>query len=251
MSTELAIRDGQSAFDSKQIAALEQLGVAGASRADQAIFFHQCVRTGLDPFVKQIYMIGRRTNENGKWVVKQTIQTGIDGFRLIARRAADKRSESIEYEDTLWCGEDGDWRDVWLAKEPPQAAKVTLLRDGHRVSAVALLSEYIQRKSNGEPNSQWATRPAHMLAKCAEALALRKAFPQDLSGLYTEDETGIEPVDGPAAVEGGGTQRMSRAGRVAQPADPAEPTEEVIAEMNAEASADEPTELFPDPEEQS
>jgi phage recombination protein Bet len=181
-TTELAIREGQETFDPKQLSALQHMGVANASRADQAIFFHQCVRTGLDPFSRQIYMIERQG--------KQTIQTGIDGYRLIARRAADKRAETIGYGPDEWCGTDGVWRDVWLSPEPPAAARVTVLRDGHPFPAVALLSEYRAMKRDGSPMAQWASKPALMLAKCAEALALRRAFPQELSGIYTADEMG-------------------------------------------------------------
>lgn len=233
MTSELAIRDGQDAFDAKQLAALTQLGVAGASRADQAIFFHQCVRTGLDPFARQIYLIGRKAQVDGKWTVKQTIQTGIDGFRLIARRACDRRKETLGYGDDLWCGEDGNWREVWLSGEPPVAAKVTIYRNGQPFPAIALFAEFKQTKANGELTKMWRDKPAHMIQKCAEALALRKAFPQDLSGLYTDDETGMEPPTGPVIEETTGTKRMSRR---LPPADPDEPTDEAIAELNAEAN---------------
>ncbi|MCL2089884.1 MAG: phage recombination protein Bet [Micrococcales bacterium] len=180
-ASDLAIVDGQTFFSDKQVAALRQLGVQGATNADLAVFFHQCARTGLDPFARQVYMIERQG--------RQTIQTGIDGFRLVARRAVDATGGTLGYEDTVWCGTDGVWTDVWLAPGPPAAAKVVVLRDGQRFAAVALLGEYVGTRRDGSPTSMWASRPALMLAKCAEALALRKAFPQDLSGLYTSDET--------------------------------------------------------------
>lgn len=182
--TALTIQEGQTEFSPGQIATLRQLGVEGATREDLAVFFHQAVRTGLDPFARQIYMIGRYT----KGGMKQTIQTGIDGYRLIARRAADASRETFGYEDTLWCGEDGVWRDVWLSKSAPAAAKVTVLRNGERFSAVALFSEYAGTTKDGSYTQMWATKGAIMIAKCAEALALRKAFPQDLSGIYTAEE---------------------------------------------------------------
>ncbi len=189
VTSDLAIVDGQTFWTDKQIAGLRSLGVADAGNGDLAVFFHQSVRTGLDPFAKQIYMIGRWSREGTKW----TIQTGIDGYRLIARRAVDARHESLEYDDTLWCGDDGRWVDVWLSDAPPAAAKVTVLRDGRRFSAVALWREYVQTvkdKQTGEqvPNSMWQRMGSGQLAKCAEALALRKAFPQDLSGIYTDEE---------------------------------------------------------------
>lgn len=179
-NTALAIADDQTEFNHDQVAVLQQLGLRGADRADLAVFFHQARRTGLDPFARQIYMIERQG--------KQTIQTGIDGFRLIARRTVEHTGESLGYEDTLWCGPEGVWTDAWLKAEPPAAAKVVVIRGGQRFSAVALFREYVATKRDGSPTSMWATKGALMLAKCAEALALRKAFPQDLSGLYTSDE---------------------------------------------------------------
>lgn len=180
--SDLSLTSEQTFWTDKQKSALRQLGVDKASNADLAVFFHQCQRTGLDPFARQLYMIERQG--------KQTIQTGIDGFRLVARRAVDKAGETLGYSDTLWCGEDGVWRDVWLSSAPPAAVKSTVLRQGQPFPAIALFSEYAATKRDGSLTQMWQTKPALMLAKCAEALALRKAFPQDLSGLYTSDEMG-------------------------------------------------------------
>ncbi|MBM4722561.1 phage recombination protein Bet [Rhodococcus hoagii] len=186
----LAIASDQEGFTAKQIAALKQLGVDEATDGDLQVFFHQCQRTGLDPFARQIYMIGRRQKEwnprtrEETWSTKYTIQTGIDGFRLIASRTG----QLDGYEDTLWCGQDGKWTDVWLKREAPAASKVTVIRNGARYPAVALFTEYAGLTNKGELTKMWREKGALMLAKCAEALALRKAFPQDLSGLYTSDE---------------------------------------------------------------
>jgi phage recombination protein Bet len=180
VTKELAIRDDQEEFDSRQVAALKHIGMSNAGQGDLAVFFHQCKRTGLDPFARQIYMIARQG--------KQTIQTGIDGFRLIARRSTDRTGGTLGYEDTQWADPNGQWHDVWLWDTPPAAAKVTVVRNGARFPAIARFMEYAGRKRDGQLNQMWATKPALMLEKCAEALALRKAFPQDLSGLYTSDE---------------------------------------------------------------
>lgn len=197
-ASDLALRSDQTFWTDKQLAALRQLGLEGATNADLAVFYHQVTRTGLDPFARQIYMIQREG--------KQTIQTGIDGFRLIARRAVDRTRETLGYEDTLWCGQDGIWTSVWLATEPPAAAKEVVLRNGQRYPAVALYSEYVGRKRDGSVNRMWQTKAALMLAKCAEALALRKAFPHDLSGIYTSDEMHSQPPGeaswDPQAVDG-------------------------------------------------
>jgi len=188
--SELVIEPTQTSWSPQQVAALRQLGVDAAADGDLSVFFHVCNRTGLDPFARQIYMIGRNSKNmrTNQWETKYTIQTGIDGFRLIARRASDRARTTLGYEDTVWCGDDGQWTDVWLSDKPPRAAKLAVIRDGQRYPAVALMSEYVGTDKQGNPTRMWQTKGALMLAKCAEALALRKAFPQDLSGLYTADE---------------------------------------------------------------
>ena len=193
MSDALVLKSDQDTFTGQQMAALQALGVENASQGDLMLFLNQAQRTGLDPFSKQIYMIGRRQKVDGQWVMKQTIQVGIDGFRLIARRAADAAHERFSMDDVLWADQKGQWRDMWIWPTPPLAAKVTIYRGEGKFSAVAAYSEYVGTrydKATGQqvPNSMWASKPALMLTKCAEALALRKAFPQELSGLYTSDE---------------------------------------------------------------
>lgn len=175
-STALAIRTEQDFWDERQLAALSQLGLRNAPKGDLAVFFHQCKRTGLDAFARQIYMIERR----GKY----GIQTSIDGFRVIADRACALRGWVRSEEDTIWYDAAGK-----AYTEPiknPAVARYTcvvLTPAGQaRFSATARFDEY----SAGGP--MWSKMPALMIAKCAEALALRKAFPQDLSGLYTDDE---------------------------------------------------------------
>jgi phage recombination protein Bet len=181
----LAIREDQDFWDAKQLAALSQLGVTGASKADLAIFFHYSQRTGLDPFSRQIYFIKR----DGRW----TIQVGIDGFRVIARRAARREGCTISYEDSEWADKGGAWSTVWIsATDPPLAAKVTVLRDAERFPGVVRYSAYVPLK-DGRPTGQWGKMGAEQLEKCAEAKALRRAFPNDLAGVYepAEMEQGI------------------------------------------------------------
>lgn len=201
--SDLVIASNQTFWTDHQIAALRQLGVDRASNADLAVYFHQATRTGLDPFARQIYMINRKG--------KQTIQTGIDGFRLIGRRAVDKSGETLAIEETHWCGADGVWTDVWLSGEAPAAAKVAIIRDGGRFPAIALFGEYVARKADGEITQMWLDKPAGQLAKCCEALAWRKAFPQDLSGIYTTDE--MAQSANPDAVSGGVTTTTVTRGR--------------------------------------
>jgi phage recombination protein Bet len=143
----------------------------GCSGDELRLFAYACQRTGLDPFSKQIYAIKRGG--------KMTIQAGIDGLRSIAERTG-----QLDGSETFWCGEDGQWQDVWLGSKPPAAAKTIIHRKGasHPFVGVARFADY------NAGQGLWTKMPAAMIAKCSEALALRKAFPADLSGVYSTDE---------------------------------------------------------------
>ena len=183
------------------------------------VFFHQAKRSGLDPFRREIYMITRKG--------KPTIQTGIDGFYKIADRATRSAGGTWGIPETLWCGPDGQWRDVWLERTPPAAAKVTVERNGSRFTTVATSAEY----NAGSP--MWQKMPARMIAKCAEALAIRRAFPDDLSGLYTSEEMAQADNQAPAPSrqpvppqQQGGSRLAQAMGQRPQPQQPAAPQPE-------------------------
>lgn len=166
-------------WNDEQVEIIKRLICPDATDTELALFGQVCQRTGLDPFARQIYGIKRKG--------RLTIQTGIDGFRLQADRSRDYAGQ----EGPQWCGEDGVWRDVWLSKEHPSASRVGVYRKGwtRPVWGIATWSEYAQYGQNG-PTDMWARMPANQLAKCAEAQALRKAFPSELSGLYAGEEMG-------------------------------------------------------------
>lgn len=201
----LALSDDQQDWTPVQSAALAQIGIADAPKPDQLVFLHVCQRTGLDPFARQIYMIGRKDTETNskKW----TIQTGIDGFRVFSERHPQYAGTG----DPEWCGKDGVWRAVWLDDEPPAAARFTVYRkDQERpITAIARYREYVQTKFDGKPNSMWRKMPANQLAKCAEALARRRAFPRDLANVYTDDEMGQADNPPPVKIQ---AERTDQAG---------------------------------------
>lgn len=163
----------------EQIELIKRTIAVGATDNELKLFLYQCERTGLDPLAKQIYSIKRA----GKMVT----QIGIDGARLTAQRTGRYAGQDGPY----WCGDDGQWIDVWLSKDAPRAAKVNVYLMGveRGTPGVAHWDEYVQFYQ-GKPTDMWKRMPALMLAKCAEMLALRKAFPQELSGLYTQEEMG-------------------------------------------------------------
>lgn len=184
------------AYPREQIELLKRTIAKGATDDELALGLEVAQRTGLNPFARQIFFVTRWDSKERREVM--TIQTSVDGLRLIAERTGKYEGQTPEE----WCGPDGKWREVWLDSVPPAAARIGVLKAGNRepIYAVATYAEYCQTKKDGSAVHMWAKMPARMLLKCAESLALRKAFPQECSGLYTTEEYEAAPVEDPAVL---------------------------------------------------
>lgn len=182
---EIAPQDAFGKLTRPQVQLIKQTVAKGASDDELRLFIQVCKGANLNPFLRQVHLVPRWDSKMGKEV--RTIQVGIDGFRAVAESSgqyAGNDDPIYEGEKTVSYGKDG--KDIVQA---PQSAKVTVhkLMNGERMpfTATARWEEYYPGPKMG---FQWHIRPYLMLGKCAEALALRKAFPKLLSGMYAAEE---------------------------------------------------------------
>jgi phage recombination protein Bet len=189
MSNDIVVAEQ---WSPEKIQLIKNTVAVGATDLELALFSEICKKKGLDPFSRQIHFIKRKrwnaqTRQQEEYGV---IQTGIDGYRAIAERTGKYAGQDRpEFEEKA--NEAGKF---WPIKATVTVYKLVA---GQKCafSGEARLLEYAQYTTDRQTkkqilNSMWAKMPYGQLAKCAEALALRKAFPQDLSGIYTNEEMG-------------------------------------------------------------
>jgi phage recombination protein Bet len=172
-------------FNDSQLAVIKNTIAKGATDAELELFVSTCKRTGLDPFMRQIYFI-KRYDAATKGQVG-AIQVGIDGQRLIAERTGlYDGQDPIEWLDT-----DGVWSEVWTGTgDNPVAARCSVYRKdwsaGRKATAVVRWDSYAQtyvKDGKRFYSPTWKAMPDVMLGKCAESLALRRAFPAEMSAV--------------------------------------------------------------------
>ncbi len=181
MSTELIVQEAPAvssvSWTADQIDLIKRTIAVGATNDELQLFLHQAKRTGLDPLSRQIHFVKRKD--------KGTIQTAIDGYRLIA----DRTGKYAGSDDYLFDEGISQYMHMIGKRGNPITATVTVYKmvDGSKVpfTATAAWGEYFPGEAQG---FMWKKMPYLMIGKCAEALALRKAFPAELSGIYTNEE---------------------------------------------------------------
>ena len=161
----------------EQVELIKRTIAKGTTDDEFQLFLHSAKRMGLDPLAKQIHAVKRWSVADNREIM--SIQVSIDGYRLIADRTgnyAPGKANTYAHDES--------------GKLQSATAYVMKFVRGTWIetSATAHMSEYAQTKKDGSFTAMWATKPHVMLGKCAEALALRRAFPAELSGVYTDDE---------------------------------------------------------------
>lgn len=176
MSEAIELR---SKLTSDQIELVKRTVAKGATNDELQLFLYQAQKTGLDPLARQIHCVKR----GGQCA----IQTGIDGYRLIADRTGKYAGNG----DPVFT-----WENTESEDKHPLTATVTITKIiGQKPDGTPILGKFtatadwgFYKPKDGQDFMWQKGKGKFMLAKCAEALALRKAFPSELSGVYTDDE---------------------------------------------------------------
>jgi phage recombination protein Bet len=168
--------------DPKMVAVLRNTVAVGATDAEFAMFAEYCKATGLNPFKREIWFVKTKsyTNKNGETVEgKVQMMTGINGYLAIANK-----HPQFDGMETQVVRDTSD-------RIMKAICKVYRKDRSHPSVAEAYFNEYYQKSWSGKPGI-WDLKPTIMIAKVAKSIALREAFPQELNGLYTEDEMPAE-----------------------------------------------------------
>lgn len=243
MTTDIQVAsDGALVFSAEQRQLIRDTFANGASDQEFAALLEVARARRLNPFLRQIHFVSRWDSQKGRAV--WATQVSIDGLRAIAQRTG------------LYDGQD----EPEFVENPDGSLRLCRVRvyrkDWQRPAVgIAFWEEYVQTirdKQSGKdrPAPMWRKMPHVMLAKVSEALALRKAFPEDTSGLYTGDEMGQAENDAPVAVQVETTSRPRRGEQRAPVASltqqlPAPPARsevvEAVAEVMTTVGGDNPT----------
>lgn len=163
-------------------------GNSKATDQDVLMFIELCKAQKLNPFVRDAYLV-KFGNQPAQIIVGKDvfIKRASEHPNFNGMKAGivilDKNGDIKEREGALKLKEEelvGGWCEVHLKdKDFP-------------VKSVVSFEEYAQKKNDGTLNSMWSSKGATMIRKVAQSQALREAFPNELRGLYQQEEMGTE-----------------------------------------------------------
>ena len=207
--------------EAQLVTVLENSLYPGASPQSIAMVINYCQAAGLDPMQKPAHIVPMWDSKAGR--MRDVIMPGIGLYRTQAARTGQYAgvtepeygpdvTEKIggqEITYPLWCK-------VVVKRMMPNGQIVEF-------AAIERWKENYAVKGGKEksiaPNAMWTKRPYAQLAKCSEAQALRKAFPEMVGSQPTADE-----MEGKALDEAGATIDEAT-GEVIHNAPPAYPEE--------------------------
>ena len=176
-----------------QLELIKRTVAKGATDDELKMFLQVCAGAQLNPFLRQVHFVKRWDNKRGEEV--GAIQVGIDGFRAIAESGGQYAGS----DDAVFRNDFDLANDKETIKVPGEATvTVWKLMEGNRYAFTAT-ARWLEYYPGPKQGYMWRKMPYGQLAKCAEALALRKAFPKLLSGLYAPEE--MEQAGGAQARE--------------------------------------------------
>lgn len=217
-------------YDAKNIALIKRTVASDCNDDEFNLFIHSARHLGLDPLRRQIYAFVFSKDKPDKR--RMTIITAIDGFRAIAERTGNYRPDEDEATYELDVAEKGPNNPAGIVKATVRVYKFSH-GAWHKVTASAYWSEYApikeewaydqeegKRKPTGkmelDTSGNWGKMPRLMLAKVAEALALRKAWPDDFANVYASEEIDrsrvADMLPSEAASAGASEERLERIG---------------------------------------
>lgn len=153
------------------------------------MFTELCKVRGLNPFLREAYLIKYSDSQPASIVV---------GKDAILKRAVLNAKYNGMKSGIYVINEDGEEiKRTGTFKLPNETlvggwAEVFRKDWDNSIESSVSLEEAIQRKGNGEPNSNWTKQPATMIEKVAKVRALREAFVEDLGGMYEAEEMNVD-----------------------------------------------------------
>lgn len=165
---------------------------ANVTPQELLMFLKLCQHQKLNPFIKDAYLI-KFGDQPASMVVSKDVafkrafaNPNYDGMESGVVVMNKETGQLDQRKGTLYIKSReelvGAWATVWR-KDIPRPTEV-----------VVNFEEFVQKKKDGTPNTNWTNRPAVMIHKVAESTALRKAFPETHQGMYDESEV-MEPQE--------------------------------------------------------